>query len=107
MLPSFVLMLAYALAEIYMATGVGASAIELFLNMGVTGVTVAMVSFLAACFLSTATGTAWGTFAACIPIFMWLGNIVGGNPALTFAATVGGSAFADNIGLISDTTILS
>lgn len=107
MLPSFVLMLAYALAEIYMATGVGAAAIGLFINLGVTGATVAVVAFIASCVLSTATGTSWGTFAACIPIFMWLCDIVGGNPALTFAATVGGSAFGDNIGLISDTTILS
>jgi len=107
MLPSFVLMLAYALAEIYMATGVGAAAIGLFINLGVTGATVATVALIASCVLSTATGTSWGTFAACIPIFMWLCDIVGGNPALTFAATVGGSAFGDNIGLISDTTILS
>ncbi len=104
---AFILMLAYALAEIFMTSGVGAAAISLFINVGVTGKTVAMVAFLTTCALSVSTGTSWGTFAACIPIFIWLGNVVGGNPAMTFAAAVGGSAFGDNIGLISDTTILS
>lgn len=104
---AFILMLAYALAEIFMMTGVGAAAISIFINVGVTGRTVALVAFLTTCALSVSTGTSWGTFAACIPIFMWLCNVVGGNPALTFAACVGGSAFGDNIGLISDTTILS
>lgn len=104
---AFILMLAYALAEIFMTTGVGAAAISLFINIGVTGKTVAVVAFLTTCALSVSTGTAWGTFAACIPIFLWLCSVVGGNPAMTFAAAVGGSAFGDNIGLISDTTILS
>lgn len=104
---AFILMLAYALAEIFMTTGVGAAAISIFINVGVTGKTVAVVAFLTTCALSVSTGTSWGTFAACIPIFIWLCNVVGGNPALTFAACVGGSAFGDNIGLISDTTILS
>ena len=104
---AFILMLAYALAEIFMSTGVGAAAISIFLHVGVTGKTVAVVAFLTTCVLSVSTGTSWGTFAACIPIFIWLCNVVGGNPAMTFAAAVGGSAFGDNIGLISDTTILS
>ncbi|MEA5036402.1 Na+/H+ antiporter NhaC family protein [Cloacibacillus evryensis] len=104
---AFILMLAYALAEIFMSTGVGAAAISIFIHAGVTGKTVAVVAFLTTCALSVSTGTSWGTFAACIPIFIWLCNVVGGNPAMTFAAAVGGSAFGDNIGLISDTTILS
>lgn len=104
---AFILMLAYALAEIFMSTGVGAAAISIFIHLGVTGKTVAVVAFLTTCALSVSTGTSWGTFAACIPIFLWLCNVVDGNPALTFAAAVGGSAFGDNIGLISDTTILS
>lgn len=106
-LPAFVLMLAYALAAIFMSTGTGAAAISLFLKLGVNGKMVAVVAFLAACVISVATGTSWGTVACCLPIFMWLCDIVNGNPALTFAAIVGGGAFGDNIGLISDTTILS
>lgn len=107
MYPAFVLMMAYALAEIYISSGVGAAAIQLFIHLGVTGRSVAAVAFIASCALSLATGTSWGTYAACIPIFMWLSDIVGGDPTLVFCACMGGAAFGDNLGLISDTTILA
>lgn len=107
MMVCFVMMMAYALAEIFMVTGVGAIIIQIALKLGVTGKTVAFIAFLVTCVLSVSTGTSWGTYAAAIPLFMWLSHIVGGNPALTMAAAAGGAAFGDNIGLISDTTILS
>lgn len=107
MMVCFVMMMAYALAEIFMVTGVGALIIEIALKFGVTGRSVALIAFLVTCVLSVATGTSWGTYAAAIPLFMWLAHIVGGSPALTMAAAAGGAAFGDNIGLISDTTILS
>jgi Na+/H+ antiporter NhaC len=103
----FILMLAYAVAESFMATGVGAAVINLSLGAGVTAKTVALVGFLVTCILSVATGTSWGTFAACAPIFLWLNHIVGGNVLLTTAAIAGGACFGDNIGLISDTTVVS
>ena len=103
----FILMLAYAMAEAFMATGVGAAIITMALKLGLTAKTVAVTSFLVASLLSIATGTSWGTFAACAPVFLWLNHIVGGNPGLTFAAIAGGSCFGDNIGLISDTTVVS
>lgn len=107
MLVFFVMMLAYAVAEIFMVSGVGAVIIQTALTLGVTGKSVAMVTFIVTCILSVSTGTSWGTFAACIPIFMWLTHIVGGDPALTLCAAAGGAAFGDNIALISDTTIFS
>lgn len=103
----FILMFAYAVAEVFMATGVGASIIIISLKLGVTGKTVAVVGFLVTCLLSIATGTSWGTFAACAPVFLWLNHIVGGHILLTTAAIAGGSCFGDNIGLISDTTVVS
>ncbi len=103
----FILMLAYAVAESFMATGVGAAVINLSLGAGVTAKTVALVGFLVTCVLSVATGTSWGTFAACAPIFLWLNHIVGGDVLLTTAAIAGGACFGDNIGLISDTTVVS
>lgn len=103
----FILMLAYAVAESFMATGVGAAVINLSLSAGVTAKTVALVGFLVTCLLSVATGTSWGTFAACAPIFLWLNHIVGGNVLLTTASIAGGACFGDNIGLISDTTVVS
>lgn len=107
MMVFFIMMLAYAVAEMFMATGVGATIIDTSLAIGVSGRSVAMVTFLVSCILSVSTGTSWGTYAACIPIFMWLSHIVGGDPALTMCAAAGGAAFGDNIALISDTTIFS
>lgn len=103
----FILTFAYAMAESFMATGVGAAIIRLALRMGVTGKLVAVVAFITTCALSVATGTSWGTFAACAPVFLWLNHITGGNFALTTAALAGGFCFGGNIGLISDTTIVS
>ncbi|WP_288503072.1 Na+/H+ antiporter NhaC family protein, partial [uncultured Cloacibacillus sp.] len=103
----FLLMVAYAMGEVFMATGVGASIINITMNLGVTGKTVATVALILTSVLSAATGTSWGTFAACIPVFAWLSHITGGSPILTVAAIAGGSCFGDNIGLISDTTVLS
>lgn len=103
----FLLMVAYAMGEVFMAAGVGASVIGISMQFGITGKTVAIVALILTAVLSTATGTSWGTFAACVPIFLWLSHITGGDPVLTVAAVAGGSCFGDNIGLISDTTVLS
>jgi len=103
----FILMAAYAMAEIFMSTGVGAAIINISLSMGVTAQSVGVVALLVSSILSIATGTSWGTFAAAAPIFLWLSHLLGGNVVLTLAAIAGGSCFGDNIGLISDTTVVS
>ncbi len=103
----FILMFAYGVAECFMATGVGASLILLALKLGITARTVAIVALLVTCILSIATGSSWGTFAACAPIFLWLNHLVGGDVLLTLCAIAGGSCFGDNIGMISDVTVLS
>lgn len=107
MLIFFILMFAYGVAECFMATGVGASLIIIALKLGVTARTVAPISILVTCILSIATGSSWGTFAACAPIFLWLNHLVGGDAILTVCAIAGGSCFGDNIGMISDVTVLS
>ncbi|MDO5734439.1 MAG: Na+/H+ antiporter NhaC family protein [Eubacteriales bacterium] len=103
----FILMMAYAMADVFMASGVGASIITVSLNWGLSARTVALVSFLVSALLSLATGTSWGTFAATAPIFIWLSHITGGDVHITMAAVAGGSCFGDNLGLISDTTVVS
>lgn len=103
----FILMFAYAMASSFMSTGVGASVVLLALNAGITGKTVACLGIIVTAVLSIATGTSWGTFAACAPIFLWLNHLVGGDILLTTAAIAGGACFGDNIGLISDTTVVS
>ena len=102
-----ILQLAYAVAECFMATGVAASVINMSLADCISAKAEEVATLLLTTLLSTATGTSWGTFAACAPIFLWLNHIVGGNIALTIGAIAGGSCFGDNIGLISDTTIVS
>ncbi|WP_300390014.1 Na+/H+ antiporter NhaC family protein, partial [Fusobacterium sp.] len=86
----FILMLAYAMAEVFMATGVGAAIINVALRLGITGKSVALVGAIVTSILSIATGSSWGTFAACAPIFLWLNHIVGGNIMLTMGAIAGG-----------------
>lgn len=109
----FILMFAYAMASAFMATGVGASVVSIALKAGITAKTTAIIGLLVTAVLSVATGTSWGTFAACAPIFLWLNHIVdpnnveSGSLLLTTCAIAGGACFGDNIGLISDTTIVS
>lgn len=103
----FILMFAYAMASAFMSTGVGAAIVNIALSLGVTARSVAAVGLIVTAILSVATGTSWGTFAACAPIFLWLNHIVGGDLLLTTAAIAGGACFGDNIGLISDTTVVS
>ena len=109
----FILMIAYAMASAFMSTGVGASVVNMALSLGVTARTTAVIGLCVTAILSVATGTSWGTFAACAPIFLWLIHIVDpncietGSLLLTTCAIAGGACFGDNIGLISDTTIVS
>ena len=103
----FILLFAYAMANVFMSTGVGASVVNIALALGVNARSVAVVALVVTAILSVATGTSWGTFAACAPIFLWLNHIVGGDFVLVLAASAGGACFGDNIGLISDTTIVS
>ncbi|MFV0518092.1 MAG: Na+/H+ antiporter NhaC family protein [Aminipila sp.] len=103
----FILMFAYAMASAFMSTGVGAAIVNMALSLGITAKTVAVVGLMVTAVLSVATGTSWGTFAACAPIFLWLNHLVDGNLLLTTAAIAGGACFGDNIGLISDTTVVS
>lgn len=103
----FILMFAYAMADIFMSTGVGAAIINMALNLGLSAKTIAVTALIVTSILSVATGTSWGTFAATAPIFLWLNHIVDGNILLTLGAIAGGSCFGDNLGLISDTTVIS
>lgn len=103
----FILMMAYALAEAFMSTGVGAAVINISLGLGVSARTIAPVALIVAAILSVATGSSWGTFAATAPIFLWLNHIIDGDVILVIGATIGGACFGDNIGLISDTTVVS
>ena len=61
--------------------------------------------FLAACLVSMATGSAFGTVATLVPIGIQLAEAVGADVSFSTAIVVGGAFFGDNLSFISDTTI--
>ena len=63
--------------------------------------------FVASCFVSMATGSAFGTVIALGPLGAGLATATDANTALTLAAVIGGSFFGDNLSFISDTTIVA
>ena len=65
----FILMFAYAMASAFMTTGVGAAVVNIALSAGVTARSIAVVGICVTAVLSVATGTSWGTMAACAPMF--------------------------------------
>lgn len=69
---------------------------------------LAPMIFVIACFLSFATGTAWGTFGILIPIIISICEVAAPSMIITcLSATLAGSVFGDHCSPISDTTILS
>ena len=77
-------------------------------NSGIPIQLLAPMIFVIACFLSFATGTAWGTFGILIPIIISICEIAAPGMIITcLSATLAGSVFGDHCSPISDTTILS
>lgn len=64
------------------------------------------IIFLAACFISFATGTSWGTFGILIPIVMVIFPD-GAMQTIGMSACLAGSVCGDHCSPISDTTIMS
>ena len=58
----FILMAAYAMAEAFMSTGVGASLILIALKVGITAKTVAVIGAIVTSILSIENGTSWAKF---------------------------------------------
>lgn len=77
-------------------------------NSGIPIQLLAPMIFIIACFLSFATGTAWGTFGILIPIIISICEVAAPGMIITcLSATLAGSVFGDHCSPISDTTILS
>lgn len=66
-----------------------------------------VISFIAATLFSTATGTGFGTIAACMGVLYPAGVELGVNPAFLAGTILGGAAFGDNLAPVSDSTIAS
>lgn len=74
---------------------------------GFTGKLFVAATFLITCVLAFATGTSVGTYFVVIPILFPVGVMAGAAPEFMIGAIVSGAAFGDNLGPISDTTIVS
>lgn len=76
-------------------------------GLGVGSTAFAVITFLAAAVLATASGTGFGTIAAGMGVLYPAGVALGGNPALLAGVIISGAAFGDNLAPVSDTTICS
>ncbi|TYP53791.1 Na+/H+ antiporter NhaC family protein [Thermosediminibacter litoriperuensis] len=76
-------------------------------HLGAKGTFFVIVTFLACCIFSTATGTGFGTIVAGMSVLYPAGVFLGANPLALIGAIVGGGAFGDNLAPVSDTTICS
>lgn len=110
MIPACVILtLAWSIGAVcreYLMTGEYVA--NLVQNSGIPFQLLAPMIFIIACFLSFATGTAWGTFGILIPIIISICEVAAPDMVITcLAATLAGSVFGDHCSPISDTTILS
>ena len=100
----------FILAGAFAATAKQMGAIDATISLALAAVPPGFVLsslFLAACFISLATGTSVGTIAALVPIAGSMAEQTESNTALMVAIVVGGAYFGDNLSFISDTTIMA
>jgi Na+/H+ antiporter NhaC len=76
-------------------------------SIGIQGGMFVAFTFIAACVVSTATGSSIGTMFIAFPIFYPAGLILGASPMWMAGCIVSGAIFGDNLAPISDTTIAS
>jgi Na+/H+ antiporter NhaC len=74
---------------------------------GATGMWFVLITYLAAIILATGLGTSVGTVVALAPVLYPAGIALGADPLALALALIAGGAFGDNLGPISDTTIVS
>ena len=74
---------------------------------GMSGGIFVAFTFIAACIVSTATGSSIGTIFIAFPIFYPAGIMLGANEMMMAGSIVSGAIFGDNLAPISDTTIAS
>lgn len=103
---SAILLLALALGDVAGILGTGDYVANL-LGENIPVVLLAPLVFLAAAFISFATGTSWGTFAIMIPIAVPIALNLDLHVPMFLAAAIAGSIFGDHCSPISDTTVVA
>lgn len=76
-------------------------------SLGVGVIPFLLLTFIASAVFATASGTGFGTIAACMAVLYPAGLAIGVHPGLLAGAIVSGAAFGDNLAPVSDTTISS
>ena len=103
---SAILLLALALGDVAGILGTGDYVANL-LGENIPVVLLAPLVFLAAAFISFATGTSWGTFAIIIPIAVPIALNLDLHVPMFLGAAISGSIFGDHCSPISDTTVVA
>ncbi|MFQ9918726.1 MAG: Na+/H+ antiporter NhaC family protein [Flavonifractor plautii] len=75
--------------------------------VGMPGSIFTAFTFLAACLITTATGSSIGTLTTVFPILYPAGILLGSHPAILAGAILSGAIFGDYLAPISDVTIAS
>ncbi len=102
-----ILLLTGMFSQLIKICGLSGGFVWLANSIGIRGGLFVSFTFLAACIVSTATGSSIGTMFIAFPIFYPAGLILGASPMWMAGCIVSGAVFGDNLAPISDTTIAS
>ena len=102
-----ILLLTGMFSQLIKICGLSGGFVWLANSIGIHGGLFVSFTFLAACIVSTATGSSIGTMFIAFPIFYPAGLILGASPMWMAGCIVSGAVFGDNLAPISDTTIAS
>lgn len=102
-----ILLLVGMFSQLIKTCGLSGGFVWLANQIGLKGGMFVAFTFLAACVVSTATGSSIGTMFIAFPIFYPAGMLLGAAPMWMAGSIVSGAIFGDNLAPISDTTIAS
>ena len=102
-----ILLLVGMFSQLIKTCGLSGGFVWLANQIGLKGGMFVAFTFLAACVVSTATGSSIGTMFIAFPIFYPAGMLLGAAPMWMAGCIVSGAIFGDNLAPISDTTIAS
>lgn len=102
-----ILLLVGMFSQLIKVCGLSGGFVWLANAIGLQGGPFVSFTFVAACVVSTATGSSIGTMFIAFPIFYPAGLVLGANPMWMAGSIVSGAIFGDNLAPISDTTIAS
>lgn len=94
-------------SELIKVTGLSDGFVWIGGELGLSGSSISVFTFIAVGLMAMATGSSIGTMFTAFPIFFPAGVALGADPALLAGAIISGGILGDNVAPISDTTIIS